>query len=433
MLATLSNLFPRPDQPRRGLFNLHLFKAMAEALSAETSSSRREPGTAAVSAVPPLQNICLVPEWRWWRWAGIAAWDSFRPEETDVDLFPTHYQPVWYAPGIGRDWNWKTYARSLRRVDNIVRWRKAVLATWLYPDGVAAARLADRLSIPCWIMVQGSDVFHLRYPRRRRAILEAASAVEGYFCVSHPLAESLARAGIAARKIHVVPNGVDTRLFRYRSQAEAAVLLSERLANVRTAWDPTDLSVQYVLFVGNLVSVKNPELLLDAWAHLCRESGKGAVRRRLVIIGTGPLAPSLHRQARRLGVRETTLLLGSRPQSEVAIWMNRADALCLTSVSEGMPNVVLEALASGLPVVATDVGACREILAHEPAARLCVSGDRLGLSRGLGDILAAGYDRRDMADRNRERHSWMRQARTILETMGMLKPSPAAEGGTEGA
>ncbi len=70
----------------------------------------------------------------------------------------------------------------------------------------------------------------------------------------------------------------------------------------------------------------------------------------------------LEKQADELGIRESVHFPGNRPHEEVALWMNAADCLCLPSRSEGMPNVVLEAVASGLPVVATEVGAVREVL-----------------------------------------------------------------------
>ena len=100
--------------------------------------------------------------------------------------------------------------------------------------------------------------------------------------------------------------------------------------------------------------------------------------------------------------------------------MNAADCLCLSSRSEGMPNVVLEALASGTPVVATDVGACRDLLGAEPAARLVPPESPAALAQGLEALLAAPVDRPAMARRNASRFSWDRQARTILSLMRLL-------------
>jgi glycosyltransferase involved in cell wall biosynthesis len=164
-----------------------------------------------------------------------------------------------------------------------------------------------------------------------------------------------------------------------------------------------------VLFVGNLVAVKGPDVLLDAWARVPAPPGG----RALAIIGAGPWRSRLERQARRLGIADTVTFLGARPHAEVALWMNAADVLCLPSRNEGMPNVVLEALASGLPVAATDVGACREMLQGEPAGAIVAPDDAAGLAAAVGGLLAANGDRAALAARQRGRHSWDRQAAAI--------------------
>jgi glycosyltransferase involved in cell wall biosynthesis len=106
--------------------------------------------------------------------------------------------------------------------------------------------------------------------------------------------------------------------------------------------------------------------------------------------------------------------------------MNVADVLCLTSRSEGMPNVVVEALASGLPVVATAVGACPELLANEPSARLCRSGDVDALAGALREVLDMTVDRQALAARHSKHYSWEGQAKTLLNVMEIETPDPNA-------
>ena len=114
-----------------------------------------------------------------------------------------------------------------------------------------------------------------------------------------------------------------------------------------------------VLFVGHLALVKGVDRLIDAWSilisklqHLTAEADAP----RLVVIGAGPLRGRMERMARKAGISDSVRFLGAIPHAEVARRMNAAHCLCLPSRSEGMPNVVLEAMASGLPVVATAVG-----------------------------------------------------------------------------
>jgi glycosyltransferase involved in cell wall biosynthesis len=99
------------------------------------------------------------------------------------------------------------------------------------------------------------------------------------------------------------------------------------------------------------------------------------------------------------------------------LWMNFCDCLCLSSWSEGMPNVILEALASGLPVVATDVGACRDLLDDEPMARLVPPGDAPKMAEAIGDLLSRTVDRPALAARNGKR-SWADQAQEVLALIG---------------
>jgi glycosyltransferase involved in cell wall biosynthesis len=135
----------------------------------------------------------------------------------------------------------------------------------------------------------------------------------------------------------------------------------------------------------------------------------------------------LEKQAQDLGISDSVTFLGSRPHNEVALWMNAADCLCLPSRSEGMPNVVIEALASGLPVVAADVGGVRELLENERECRLiavkptsdgsCPSGSSClvpELAKALKEVLELDIDRAAISGRNRNRFSWRKQARAIL-------------------
>ncbi len=420
MLITISNLFPTPGQPSRGLYNLQLFREMGKVLLG--------PGR-------PGLNLCLVPEWRLWRWAAIRKWPC---PSTAHGLPSTVYLPVFYLPVIGRSINWWFYYRALKRaLPEVGRPPHMIYASWLYPDGVAVARLARDLNWPCWLMALGSDTFHLKSSLRRRQILSACETATGVVCVANVLADRLATAGVPRSRLLVAPNGVDDSLFRYRSREEAW----EALGTPQT----TDYRLQaddrssLILFVGNLVSIKGPDVMLKAFAKVVTgyslsvagkttESGsvfcsitKNQEPRTknplLLIIGSGPLRQPLEGLARRLGIAGRVHFLGACPHEEVALWMNVADVLCLSSRSEGMPNVVIEALVSGLPVAATDVGACREMLAGEPAARVCPPNDAAGLAGALEVLAQSPIDRRSLARRHADRYSWRRQAETIAAFM----------------
>lgn len=434
-LTIISNLYPRPDQPARGLFNFQLFAALAEGASNE------------------CRVVCLVPEWRVWKWGDIRSWqaDSIHdtmPSAGDVrgasypilhpSSLPALYLPVFYLPLIGRDWSWMAHLAALKRVRHLTTGCDALFATWLYPDGVAVVEFAAANGIPVWIMAQGSDTFHLDHAARRRAILAACNKAGGVICVCRSLAERLISAGVDSRKVHVVPNGVDSAMFRCRPKKEAWKELAESRGEARFEFPVsafTGRDTRIVLFVGNLVHVKGPDILLRAFAELVQGS-KLRVQNsnfqsrisnfQLIVIGDGPMRKKLERLCSRLGIADSAYFLGCCPHKEIPLWMNVADCLCLSSRSEGMPNVVLEALASGLPVVASDVGACRDLLEAEPAARLvsldkkrnggsCADAASL-LSKALGELLAEPVDRSEFAARHGKR-GWSDQARQILDLM----------------
>jgi glycosyltransferase involved in cell wall biosynthesis len=148
-----------------------------------------------------------------------------------------------------------------------------------------------------------------------------------------------------------------------------------------------------VISVGRLVPIKGFDLLLTACANVARVEAARPPRRPsldldLVILGDGPQRQSLDQRARRLGVRLT--LPGFVPRPQVADWLRAADVYVQPSLdlpsgrSEGLPVAVLEALAIGLPVVASQAGGLPELARHNHGINLVPPGDVGALGRALG-------------------------------------------------
>ena len=144
-----------------------------------------------------------------------------------------------------------------------------------------------------------------------------------------------------------LPTWYDDTIFGTTDEPERQAARSEMLAELRLGDD-----ARVLLFVGRLEAQKDPELLLDAVA-CARERDS---RLRLLIVGSGGLEPRTRRRASELGLDGIVRFLGPRPRPEVARLMVAADALVLASRFEGMPITAIEALASGLPIVAPAVG-----------------------------------------------------------------------------
>jgi len=145
-----------------------------------------------------------------------------------------------------------------------------------------------------------------------------------------------------------------------------------------------------ILFVGNLLDVKAPDRALAAFAELASQLPDV----RLDVVGDGPLRRRLERQVAGLGLSERVSFHGRQPPATVAEMMRKSACLCLPSRSEGMPNVVLEALACGTPVVATPVGEA-PVLVRDGVNGFVVRADKV--TEGEGDIRTCGPEDRENA------------------------------------
>lgn len=238
-------------------------------------------------------------------------------------------------------------------------------AHYYYPDGVAAALLARFFRKPFTVTARGSDInliAHHAIPRKlMRWASHQASASVG---VSHALTQAMARIGMPADRLAMMPNGVDLHRFNLQPQA---------LARAAQGWPecPTLISV------GNLVENKGHHLVIDALAQLPAY--------RLVIAGEGIERRALEVLAQRLKVSSRVQFLGRVDQLQLAACYGAADILVLASSREGWPNVLLESMACGTPVVATSVGGIPEIVTNRSAGRLMAG-------RTAADVVCAIQD-----------------------------------------
>jgi glycosyltransferase involved in cell wall biosynthesis len=184
-----------------------------------------------------------------------------------------------------------------------------------------------------------------------------ARPMAALIAVSHDEAEHARWLGIDPGKIHIIPNGVDPPVFPSRDAARERLGISAQ---------------EFVVgFVGRLAPQKAPEVMLEAFAAAFAKQSAA----RLVMVGSGPLAADVQRRVERLGLNSRVLLLGDVVATTV---MPAFDVFCLSSRYEGMPYVLIEALAAGLPIVTTRVG----------GATMCVEPMHNGLIVPPDDIAA---------------------------------------------
>ena len=168
-------------------------------------------------------------------------------------------------------------------------------------------------------------------------------------------------------KIRALPNGIDTQAFR----PEASVRVAERRA--------LGLQDKFVwLAVGRLDEAKDYPTMLQAFSKVV----KGFPKALLLIAGAGPLEGNVKHLAVKLGLEKRVRFLGLR--RDTSVLMNAADAFILSSAWEGMPLALLEASATGLPVVATAVGGVPEIVIDEKSGFLTPPEDPAALAHAAG-------------------------------------------------
>lgn len=257
-------------------------------------------------------------------------------------------------------------------------WRPDLVdAHYLYPDGVAAAQIAGRLGVPYLMTARGTDVnviAHLPGPGAR--IMRAAEGAAAVIAVSSALRDQLVALGVDAAKITVLRNGVDIDTFRIEDRETARAALGLPPA------------VRLAACVGNLLPEKDQGLALEMIA-----SRPGL---RLVLVGDGPRRAELGERAASLGIADRVDFRSAMPQRELSRLYAAADVLLVTSQREGWPNVVLEAMACGTPVVAFDVGAVRQMIVDDSLGRVVTERSASALGEGVDRVLAMPARREDL-------------------------------------
>jgi sugar transferase (PEP-CTERM/EpsH1 system associated) len=184
--------------------------------------------------------------------------------------------------------------------------------------------------------------------------------------------------GIDKNRIHLISNGVDTEQFR-----------PYQTGDLRPLGFPFQPGRDWVIgTVGRQVDIKNPMLLVEAFIALVRSEMVESSRMRLAMVGDGPLRESIALRLRAEGLEDRLWLPGVR--SDVAQILRSLDCFVLPSLSEGTPCTLQEAMATGLPIVATDVGGNADLLRHGDFGSLVPSGDANALATAILRLCQTG-------------------------------------------
>jgi teichuronic acid biosynthesis glycosyltransferase TuaC len=273
-------------------------------------------------------------------------------------------------------------------------------AHYVYPDGFAAVLLGRALGIPTFVSARGTDINVFPQFRSIRPMIRwTLRCAAGLIAVSEAMTEHMLALDANEGKIRVIPNGADVKRFHPMDRSEAR----KRLGIPEEG--------QILVAVGALRAVKRHELLIHAVGRLVRKNPT----LRLYVVGEGPLRSELEAQVEKTGLTGRVFLVGGRPNEELSLWFNAADLTCLASASEGCPNVLVESIACGTPVVATKAGGIPEVVSSPELGRL-VDGNPESLGEGIAAALGQSWDR-TLLVRHAQQRDWLLVAQEVQEFM----------------
>ena len=274
-------------------------------------------------------------------------------------------------------------------------------AHYVYPDGDAAMRLGEALGVPVCVTARGTDInLFTRLPHICPLIQRTLQRAQGIIAVSAALKERMVELGIAADKIAVIRNGIDRQGFYLRDKAASRQQLGLNAAD------------KILVTVSALVPLKGIDRLIGAMKLVVQTQPNA----RLYVLGEGSEREALTAQIAALGLQQHVFLKGAQPQTELPAWYAAADVFCLASEREGCPNVVLEALACGAPVVAANVGGISELVTDERLGLLVpeLQANAEGLAQRLSAAFARTWQREVIAAHGGAR-DWTEAAKAVLE------------------
>lgn len=343
----LSGEYPSPVDPHRAVFNRQMVRGLA--------------------ARHTLRVVCPIA------WTErVRAQSPTAPAGTGDPfrvLYPTFYFPPRIALHLRGNWMWWSLRRMLRREAREHR-PDVILSYWAHPDGEAALRFGRHLGIPVVLMVGGSDVLLITSdPKRRQRVDAVLRGVDGVITIGENLRQQVIARGVPDTRVTSVMRPVGSR-FEPGDRAAARARCGVTSTSPVLVW------------VGRLVPVKGLDTLLRAQA-LMRERGLTPL---VCLAGDGPERETLETLATELGLGSNIRWLGAVPHDALPDWFRAADVTVLPSLSEGVPNVLLESIACGTPFVASRVGSIPEI-ADDACDRLVPPGQPEALAAAIIDIL----------------------------------------------
>jgi len=359
-VATFTTLYPNELQTRHGIFTEQRQRRLVESGQAEVRVIAPIPSFPLSETITGYKELVHIPSYE---------------RRFDIDIAHPRYRVI---PKVGMLLQPLSLARcGLRAFEELSAsgyHADIIDAHYFYPDGVAAVWLGRRLGIPVMVTALGSDINLIaKYRIPRKMIKWAALNCSRAVTVSQALKDELIRIGVPETHIDVLRNAVDLEMFSPLNKQECRRQIG--------------VTGQVLLSVGLLDRKKGHDLAIKALQSLPKA--------QLIIVGEGPDEQRLQRLTQTSGLEERVHFVKTVPQEQLSAYYSAADVLVLASEREGMPHVVLEALACGTPAVATAVGGVPEIIVAPEAGVMVYQRTAAAIADGVDRLIGRSLRRED--------------------------------------
>lgn len=386
----LTHLFPNSSDITKGIFNLSRAKAL------------RKLG----HDVEIIAPVCLTPPERYvYPYLKIGKiWNSVK----SAKLIPKHeiiegfyvYHPKWLS--LPKRWFWKYEVDLLHlfagnKISEIVKRFNPdiIISSWLHPDGTYSKYIRRHYNGVIISILEGSDILILakKYRNGQKILDYLVESVDKIILVSNNMKSDI-ETSFQIQNVFVLKNGYNSNLFCYVSGNRF-----DRAKKIR------------LITVGNLFSVKGHDILLNALKKLDHNY-------LLTLVGDGILRSEYEDFVHNNDLTDRVRFAGRVPIEEVKNYLSQADIFCMPSRSEGMPAAPLEAMACGLPVIATRVGGLPEMIIDGFNGYLFEPESPESLAQAITRARHTSWDHAGIAKWAAQNYGWDKWAREALEVIG---------------
>lgn len=374
-------MFPNLVFPNNGIFVKERLKALSEIVDLNIVAPL--PYFPCISLTAKYKNINTVP--------ALENCDSLHVYHPKYFLFPKYFKFL-----DGHLYYWSTYKFFSELIKTI---NPDILDFhWVYPDAFAGLMLARRYRKKIVVTIRGNEsICYFEKSLRKKKLINNLQHVDHIIAVSNDMKTKVVNEyGVCHKNVTVIPNGIQPQKFKSIDKRKAREFCG------------LDQDRKYVLSLSRLSHEKGLEFLFRAFAGLHIKDVE------LLVVGDGPLKDHLHELAKDLGIAKRVKFIGAVAHEKTLFWYNAADVYCLPSLWEGCPNVIIESLACGTPVVSTKVGGIPDLVPDENYGFLVPSGEAGLLAVALDNALNKPWDRQKIAQYG-SRNTWDHVAGSVVD------------------